>query len=44
LRKDPHELNNMYATAPPEITHRLEAQLDALRRCSAAQCRAAEDN
>jgi N-acetylglucosamine-6-sulfatase len=42
LRKDPHELNNMYATAPPEITHRLEAQLDALRQCSAAECRAAE--
>jgi N-acetylglucosamine-6-sulfatase len=42
LRKDPHELNNMYATAPPEITQRLEAQLDALRQCSAAECRAAE--
>jgi N-acetylglucosamine-6-sulfatase len=42
LRKDPLELNNMYATAPPEITQRLEAQLDALRQCSAAECRAAE--
>jgi N-acetylglucosamine-6-sulfatase len=42
LRKDPYELNNMYATAPPKITQRLEAQLDALRQCSAAECRAAE--
>jgi len=44
LRKDPHELNNMYATAPPELTQRLEAQLDALRQCSAAECRAAESD
>jgi arylsulfatase A-like enzyme len=44
LRKDPYELNNMYATARPEITQRLEAQLDALRQCSAAQCRAAESD
>jgi N-acetylglucosamine-6-sulfatase len=44
LRKDPNELNNMYATAPPEITQRLEAQLDALRQCSAAECRAAESD
>jgi N-acetylglucosamine-6-sulfatase len=44
MRKDPYELNNMYATAPPEITRRLEAQLDALRQCSAAQCRAAESD
>ena len=44
LGKDPYELNNMYATAPPELKQRLEAQLDALRQCSAAQCRAAENN
>ena len=43
LREDPYELNNMYATAPPEITQRLEAQLGALRQCSAAECRAAEE-
>jgi N-acetylglucosamine-6-sulfatase len=43
LRKDPYELNNMYATAPPEITQRLEEQLDALRQCSAAECHATED-
>jgi N-acetylglucosamine-6-sulfatase len=44
LRKDPYELNNIYATAPPGITQRLEAQLDALRQCSAAECRAAESD
>jgi N-acetylglucosamine-6-sulfatase len=44
LRKDPYELHNMYATAPPEITQRLEAQLDALRKCSAEECRMAEDS
>ena len=44
LGKDPYELNNMYATAPPEITQRLEAQLDALRQCSAAQCHTAESD
>ena len=43
LRKDPHELNNRYASAPPELTRRLQAQLDALRQCSAAECREAED-
>jgi arylsulfatase A-like enzyme len=44
LREDPYELHNEYATAPPELTQRLEAQLDALRQCSAAECRAAEDS
>ena len=43
LRKDPYELHNEYATAPPKLTERLEAQLDALRHCSAAECRAAEN-
>ena len=42
LRKDPYELNNVYATAPPGLKQRLEAQLDALRYCSAAECYAAE--
>jgi hypothetical protein len=42
LRKDPHELHNMYGSAPPEIIQRLEAQLDALRQCSAEDCRTAE--
>jgi N-acetylglucosamine-6-sulfatase len=43
LRKDPHELHNEYATASKELTQRLEAQLDALRQCSAEKCREAED-
>jgi N-acetylglucosamine-6-sulfatase len=42
LRKDPHELHNEYATASPELEQRLEAQLDALRQCSTAECREAE--
>jgi len=42
LRKDPHELHNEYATAPRELTQRLEEQLEALRQCSAEECRAAE--
>jgi N-acetylglucosamine-6-sulfatase len=44
LRKDPHELDNAYATATSELKQRLEAQLDALRLCSAVECRAAEDS
>jgi arylsulfatase A-like enzyme len=42
LRKDPYELHNIYATAPQDLKQRLETQLDALRQCSAAECRAAE--
>ena len=32
-----------YTSAPPELTERLEEQLDALRQCSAEKCREAED-
>ena len=42
LRRDPYELHNGYATAPPELKKRLEAELDALRQCTAAECYAAE--
>jgi N-acetylglucosamine-6-sulfatase len=42
LRKDPYELHNEYATAPPEIKERLATQLEPLRHCAAAECRAAE--
>ena len=42
LRKDPYELNNEYASAPPELKRRLETDLDALRQCSAEKCRTAE--
>jgi N-acetylglucosamine-6-sulfatase len=44
LREDPYELKNIYAGAPQELRRRLEGQLDALRQCSAAQCRAAESD
>jgi N-acetylglucosamine-6-sulfatase len=44
LREDPHELHNEYAKAPAEIKQRLEEQLDALRQCSAEECRAAESD
>ena len=42
LRKDPYEVHNGYAIAPPELKRRLRAQLDALRKCTADECRAAE--
>src|SRR5215208_17605 len=42
LRKDPYELDNEYATAPPDLKQKLEKQLDALRKCKAQQCRTAE--
>ncbi|MGH3146695.1 MAG: sulfatase-like hydrolase/transferase, partial [Rubrobacter sp.] len=42
LRKDPYQLRNEYATAPPDLKRRLEEQLDALRQCSAEECRVAE--
>jgi N-acetylglucosamine-6-sulfatase len=42
LRKDPYELHNLYETASPDLKRRLEAQLDALRKCTADACRAAE--
>jgi N-acetylglucosamine-6-sulfatase len=42
LRKDPHELHNRYASARPQLKQRLEARLDPLRHCKAAECRAAE--
>jgi len=37
-------LHNMYASASLELKQRLEAQLDALRQCSAEECRMAEDS
>ena len=44
LRNDPYELRNEYTSASPEIKRRLEAHLDALRQCTAEECRAAEDD
>jgi N-acetylglucosamine-6-sulfatase len=42
LRKDPYELHNEYAAATTDLKQKLEKQLDALRQCTAEQCRAAE--
>ena len=42
LRKDPYEMRNRYEMASPDLKKRLEAQLDALRKCTADECRAAE--
>jgi N-acetylglucosamine-6-sulfatase len=40
LKEDPHELNNRYGTADADL---LRGRLAALRGCSGAACRAAED-
>jgi len=42
LGKDPYQLNNEYGSAPPELKLRLQKELDALRKCSAEDCRSAE--
>jgi arylsulfatase A-like enzyme len=42
LKNDPYELNNEYESAPRALKQKLEKQLDALRQCSAEECREAE--
>jgi len=42
LKVDPHQLENIYDSAPDRLIQRLESQLDALRQCEAEGCRAAE--
>ena len=42
LRKDPYELRSRHRTAPPTLLKKLGKDLDLLRNCSAAQCRALE--
>jgi N-acetylglucosamine-6-sulfatase len=42
LEDDPHELHNIHATAPQDLKQRLKRQLDALRQCSAEECREGE--
>jgi len=42
LEEDPYELDNAYGSAPPDLKRQLEEQLDALRQCSAEECRTAE--
>ena len=43
LREDPYQLNNLYEGADPELLRRLQERLEALRGCSGAGCRTAED-
>jgi len=43
LKDDPHELDNQYEAADPELLRRLQERLAALRGCSGAACRDAED-
>ncbi|HEX5850516.1 MAG TPA: sulfatase [Rubrobacter sp.] len=42
LGKDPHQLDNEYGSAAPELKLHLKQELDALRQCSARDCRVAE--
>ncbi len=42
LKQDPYELNNLVATADSGLLSQLAAWLKALRACSAASCRTAE--
>jgi arylsulfatase A-like enzyme len=42
LKKDPHQLDNLYDRAPDDLLRRLNEQLDALRQCEAQDCRTAE--
>ena len=43
LRRDPHQLDNLHGSADPGLLRRLQERLEALRGCSEAGCRAAED-
>jgi arylsulfatase A-like enzyme len=43
LHHDPYELQNIAATADPELLKALTAELAALRRCAGVTCRGAED-
>ncbi len=42
LHADPYELQNIAASAPPDLLSRLSARLSALRACAADSCRLAE--
>jgi N-acetylglucosamine-6-sulfatase len=42
LEDDPHELDNRYRAADPELLRRLRGRLAALRGCAGADCRTAE--
>jgi hypothetical protein len=43
LSEDPYQLDNRYGADDLELLPRLRGRLAALRECSAAACRAAED-
>jgi arylsulfatase A-like enzyme len=43
MQTDPHQLQNLAATADPELVAELAANLDHLRLCTGAECRIAED-
>jgi len=43
LREDPHQLENLYETADPEVLRNLRIRLAALRDCAGSDCRAAEE-
>jgi arylsulfatase A-like enzyme len=43
MQADPYQLRNLAATADPALLARLAADLNQLRLCAGADCRAAED-
>ena len=43
LEADPYELDNVYESADPSLIEDLRTKLDALRSCSKASCREAEN-
>ena len=43
MQTDPYQLQNLAATADPALLAELAANLDQLRVCAGADCRAAED-
>lgn len=42
LEKDPHQLDNAYENADPDLLRRLEERLEELRGCEGRSCRIAE--
>ena len=43
MQTDPYQLQNLAATADPELLADLAAKLDQLRVCAGADCRSAEE-
>ncbi len=43
MRKDPHQLDNTYPDAGPQLIQNLQERLDALRNCYGSFCRIAEN-